>query len=91
MKAQLLLKVYGLVQGVNFRYETKKIADNLNISGYVKNLNDRTVEILAIGPNNEVQKLAEWVKSGPNYAKVDKVLQKVVNSTEKFDKFEILY
>ena len=44
----------GLVQGVGFRYRTHTIAQNLPISGYVRNLTDGTVELVAEGTDEDL-------------------------------------
>ena len=52
------IHVYGLVQGVFFRYTTRKIARNLGITGIVKNLPDGSVYIEAEGPeDNSLKKV----------------------------------
>ena len=49
--SQVAMKVFfkGVVQGVGFRLMTKVYADSLHIRGYVKNLSDGSVELLAVG------------------------------------------
>jgi tRNA pseudouridine55 synthase len=66
-------KIYGKVQGVGYRYFTEKIAKNLNILGYVKNLEDGTVEVVAQGKEEGLQKFIEQLKIGPFLAKVEKI------------------
>lgn len=66
-------KIYGKVQGVGYRYFTEKIAKNLNIFGYVKNLEDGTVEVVAQGKEEDLQKFIEQLKIGPFLAKVEKI------------------
>ncbi len=66
-------KIYGKVQGVGYRYFTEKIAKNLNILGYVKNLEDGTVEVVAQGKEEDLQKFIEQLKIGPFLAKVEKI------------------
>jgi tRNA pseudouridine55 synthase len=66
-------KVYGRVQGVGYRYFVKEKAQNLDIFGYVKNLEDGTVEVLAQGSEENLQKLIEELKKGPFLARVDKL------------------
>ncbi|MFX1410399.1 MAG: acylphosphatase, partial [Promethearchaeota archaeon] len=46
---RIKIKVYGLVQGVFFRYTTRKVARNLGLAGYVKNMPDGSVLIEAEG------------------------------------------
>ena len=57
-------KVYGRVQGVGYRYFVKEKAQNLDLFGYVKNLEDGTVEVLAQGREENLQKLIEELKMG---------------------------
>jgi tRNA pseudouridine55 synthase len=66
-------KVYGRVQGVGYRYFVKEKAQNLDIFGYVKNLEDGSVEVLARGREENLQKLIEELKKGPFLARVDKL------------------
>ncbi len=66
-------KIYGRVQGVGYRYFAKKIAKNLNIFGYAKNLEDGTVEILAQGREESLQEFIEYLKKGPFLAKVEQI------------------
>jgi tRNA pseudouridine55 synthase len=75
-------KVYGRVQGVGYRYFVKEKAQNLDIFGYVKNLEDGSVEVLAQGREENLQKLIEELKRGPFLARVDKldiVFRKPIN------------
>jgi tRNA pseudouridine55 synthase len=66
-------KVYGRVQGVGYRYFVKEKAQSLGIFGYVKNLEDGSVEVLAQGREENLQKLIEELKKGPFLARVDKL------------------
>ncbi|MGC8981430.1 MAG: tRNA pseudouridine(55) synthase TruB [Minisyncoccia bacterium] len=70
---ELYAKVYGIVQGVGFRYFVYKNGKNLNLLGYVKNLEDGTVEVLAQGREKDLQKLIEYLEKGPSLAKVEKI------------------
>ncbi len=55
----------GRVQGVNFRYYVLRKANELGINGYVRNLKDGDVEILAQGTRDSIDKLIEYVKNNP--------------------------
>ena len=65
--------VYGIVQGVGFRYFTQQEAHRLGLSGHATNLADGTVEVVAQGESKAVDKLIEWLKSGPRTASVDSI------------------
>ena len=53
----------GHVQGVGFRYEVVSIAKGFDLTGYVKNLNDGRVELLAEGNETEVLSFLEVIES----------------------------
>jgi len=74
------IEVYvdGVVQGVGFRYFTKKVARELGIKGFVKNLPDGRVHIVAEGDEEQLEKFISAVRRGPNLA--------IVKSVEIFEK-----
>jgi acylphosphatase len=65
--------VTGRVQGVGFRRATAEKALNLGVSGYVHNLPDRRVEVLACGEENAVVALRNWLWQGPLPTRVSDV------------------
>ena len=65
--------VYGIVQGVGFRYFTQQEAHRLGLSGHATNLADGSVEVVAQGESKAVDKLIEWLKAGPRTASVDSI------------------
>jgi len=67
--------LYGVVQGVGFRYNTQTQAKRLGVNGYARNLDDGGVEVLACGEAQQVEALLAWLKAGgPRSARVDKLL-----------------
>jgi len=62
--------VEGLVQGVFYRASTAEQAKRVGLSGYVKNLENGTVEVLLCGEEKFVDQVASWLKQGPKYAEV---------------------
>ena len=58
--------VRGRVQGVEFRYFTKQRADAYNLIGFVRNLIDGNVEVVAKGPQKSLDNLIIDLKSGPS-------------------------
>jgi tRNA pseudouridine55 synthase len=82
-------KVYGRVQGLGYRYFAREKAQNLDLFGYVKNLEDGTVEVLAQGREENLQKLIEELKKGPYLAKVEKIDIIFRKPLEIFRNFEI--
>jgi acylphosphatase len=72
-RLQARLIVAGRVQGVFYRHSTRQAARDLGLSGWVKNLEDGSVEIFADGPESAVKKLIEWCHKGPPNAVVNNV------------------
>ena len=60
----------GRVQGVGYRYFVKTNAEKLGLTGYARNLDDGTVEVLAIGPEPQVNDLLAALQLGPRMAEV---------------------
>ena len=65
--------IRGKVQMVFFRHSMKQKADELNITGWVKNMPNGQVEALLQGEEKNINKLLEWCKHGPSAARVDDV------------------
>jgi len=68
------LIIKGKVQGVFFRATAKDIAERLGIQGWVRNLPDKNVEIIATASNEPLAQFIEWCKKGPPGAIVDEVI-----------------
>ncbi len=62
--------IRGRVQGVGFRYFAQRAAADLNLAGYVRNLDDGRVEVYAIGPDEKLSELAGRLHRGPRWAEV---------------------
>ena len=83
--------VTGSVQGVNFRTFTSKRATELGLGGYVRNLPDGSVEFVAEGPRDALERLRDAVHVGPWMAVVENVDAQWENPTGEFRRFEIRY
>lgn len=81
----------GIVQGVFFRTSTQEKAQQLGLTGWVKNLSDGRVEVLACGSEKDLKELYSWLKQGPPMAVVTDVENADVTSVEVFSQFEIRY
>jgi acylphosphatase len=81
--------IKGKVQGVWFRASTKNMADKLQVTGWVRNLLDGTVEVMANGNQNKIEAFYTWLKKGPKLAKVTEIIYEVVEE-QTFSSFTIL-
>jgi len=91
---RVLIHVTGRVQGVFYRVYTRDFARNLpKVTGYVKNLRDGRVEILAEGEEDSLRRLTEWVKhKGSPYSHIQKTEEKWDNiSKRQYTEFLITY
>lgn len=66
--------VSGKVQGVFFRASTVRMAEQLGLRGYARNLPDGRVEVLAVGEPAALEALAGWLGQGPPLASVTQVV-----------------
>jgi len=85
------LLVSGKVQGVFFRQALKVVAKKNNVSGWVRNLKDKRVEVVLEGDNKSINSVIAWARIGPANSRVDDI--EVINEEFKneFSTFEVLY
>jgi len=81
--------ISGRVQGVFFRMETKRTADQFGVSGRVKNLKDGTVEAVFEGEQDRVDAILDWCRQGPPRAEVTDVTVAWNTFTGEFKGFNI--
>lgn len=73
MKQELHLFVSGHVQGVSYRANAAAMAARLGLAGWVRNLVDGRVELLAQGDEKALKSLLGWAHQGPMLARVEHV------------------
>ena len=83
------LTIKGKVQGVFYRATAKDVADLTGIKGWVRNLPDNNVEIIATASEELLQKFINWCKQGPPKAKVEEVIVEDID-LEEFNGFRII-
>ena len=91
MEKQVVLKIYGRVQGVFFRDSTRQKAAELNLVGWVKNEPEGTIKIVAKGKEEKLKELIKWCYNGPRLAQVEKVDIEWQEATGQFEEFEVKY
>ena len=65
--------VSGYVQGVFYRAASESVARRLDLTGWVRNLPDGRVELIACGEETKLKELEQWLWQGPPRARVEQV------------------
>jgi acylphosphatase len=87
--ARVELIVTGRVQGVFFRASALEQAQSLNLTGFVLNLADSSLEIVAEGPRYALEELIGWARHGPPEAMVEDVIVRWKKHAAEFRTFRI--
>lgn len=88
---RLKVKITGLVQGVNFRWFIQRRASELGLVGFVQNRPDDSVEFVAEGTREVLDRLLDLARVGPSSAVVENVDAQWSAPTGEFHHFEIRY
>jgi acylphosphatase len=83
--------IEGRVQGVYFRDSTRQEAQRLGLYGWVRNLQDGSVEILISGESTRVDQMVAWLHRGSPMSLVNKVKTTERTENEVFSEFVIRY
>lgn len=81
--------VSGRVQGVFFRASARQEAQRLGLTGWVRNLPDGRVEVLACGEQASLDQFREWLREGPPDAHVESVEEEPRSTDEAPDEFGV--
>lgn len=81
--------VVGRVQGVSFRAFVEIKARALALKGFVRNLPDGSVEVVAEGPNDKLNALLKELVKGPSLSRVESVKKGFYEPTNEFFDFSI--
>ena len=73
MYVRTRILISGLVQGVFFRREVTRLARRLDVTGWVRNLPDGNVEVVAEGDKQKLDELVQFCRIGPSRARVKDV------------------
>lgn len=90
MKKGVHLLVSGMVQGVGFRYYVHHAARRHYLTGWVKNLDDGRVEVLAEGEEEELRLFVKEIEKGSRFSTVREVQAEWQPYSHKFRSFEIV-
>ena len=90
MNPSVRIIIKGKVQGVSFRYFTLKNAQELNISGWVRNKSNGNVEAIAQGTKRNLELLIQILQQGSSFSRVDKVTLNWEHAEKDYTDFVIL-
>ena len=90
MKKGAKITINGTVQGVFFRNFVKENAEKLELKGFVRNLEDKNVEIIVEGEGDNIKELIELVKKGPPHSQIRSVDVKEKSWSGELKEFKIL-
>ncbi|QCB98614.1 acylphosphatase [Arthrobacter sp. PAMC25564] len=88
---RLTARVDGVVQGVGFRYWTVRKAEELALTGTVRNNDDGSVGLVAEGPQAVVLEFREWLRSPEAPGRVETVEESVSAATGEFKGFSVRF
>ena len=88
---RLKAKILGKVQGVFFRDTAQKTAQDLELTGWVCNEPDGSVQIVAEGDEKKLERFLEFLKEGSDSAVVSDVDIKWEKPKGEFEEFEVKY
>ena len=91
MVVRAYVLVSGRVQGVFFRFETRRLAGRLGIAGWVRNRSDGQVEGVFEGKREAVERMVEFCRGGPSGARVTNVEVRWEEPTGEFEGFNVRY
>ena len=84
------LIIVGRVQGVFYRASTREAAHALGLKGWVRNLPDGSVEAVAEGPEEAVERFVAWCRKGPPGAFVTDVRRTARPATGEYSSFDVI-
>lgn len=91
MKARFHAVISGRVQGVAFRYFAQDVASSLEVRGWVRNLYDGRVEVMAEGERDRLEQFLVLLRRGPRLARVDEVAVSWEDFRDEFSDFSIKF
>jgi acylphosphatase len=91
VEVQFEIQVRGRVQGVGFRYFVQKKAAEQHIKGWVKNMPDGSVLVMARGNEPQMNTFIGYLEAGPSMARVEKLIKSRMPELESFANFKVKY
>jgi acylphosphatase len=89
VKIRTTVIVRGHVQGVAFRHHTTRAAAQHQVTGWVTNLSDGSVQACFEGEEEQVRAMVQWCRRGPDLAQVDELIEERGEYTGEFAGFSV--
>ncbi len=86
---RIRLIIRGRVQGVWYRGSAQEVARELGLTGWVRNLGDGSVELVAEGESSALETLKAWCKEGPPAARVHEISEEEMTPCGEPATFEV--
>jgi len=90
VRVAVKLIVTGRVQGVSFRAGMYQNAVESDVDGWVRNLDDGSVEALLQGDEGDVRRVVDWARTGPPGARVSTITETVIEGHPRLVGFRIV-
>ncbi len=90
-KVKLTARVSGVVQGVGYRIYACRMARAHGLCGFVRNINDGSVEVVGLGPRRTLQLFLDRLRQGPFGGRVDEVSCEWSQPDERYDGFDVRF
>lgn len=83
--------VKGKVQGIGFRYFVQLMAKQMNLTGWVKNLDNGSVQMEIQNSTCDIEIILEKLKTGNKFSKVNEIQYEIIEEVPNEKSFKILY
>ena len=88
-RRRVLARISGRVQGVGFRFFARETANEFGITGYVRNLPDGSLEVVAEGEEDVLKEFLEMLRDGPRSARVTDIQVSWGPPSDEYDLFSV--
>lgn len=89
--SRYFIKVSGRVQGVGFRFNAHYFASHFNLTGWIKNCDDGTVEMEVQGSENDISAFKIKIQEGNRYIKVKNIYSQKIENINGDKAFRVVY
>ena len=91
MEQRFLVRYVGRVQGVGFRANARRVAQDFKVKGWVKNEADGSVQMIVTGVGAEVQAFLKGIRDSGLGSYIHQEIVEPTSRTDFTDKFEVRF